>query len=203
MQGTTGLLIILLCVPCTVTAFLVFAVVSTIAKIMIFCKYGKTATIVDPLDTVWGKESKKSHSYINVSLTMDGIASVEKVKEIFNKKLLDVTDEEGSPLYKKFRQIITIEYGYFIWKDALAFDINNHVRVWKDPFEDNNDNDDNVGENQKYTRNRNISTDDRYAGTEDVICRYMNENDWSSFMDPTQPKWEVVILDSSYVRPGQ
>lgn len=182
---------------------LALAITSEVVKMILRFKYGRGVTKADPFDAVWGNESKDCRPYISVAVTLRGTPAVEKIRKVIQEKILDLKNRDGSPTYKKFYQVLQVEYGYFVWKDAIDFDLKNHVRVWKDPL-NTKDRQQNETSSELSNDITNITSheDSRTTGTEALICRYMNDYG-ATGMSEDKPKWEIVILESEQSPAGR
>ena len=169
---------------------LFFFLVSEVVRYVIKLKYGGKAVKMSGSDAIYGKEDSKSAYLMIAGIVMNGTPSIEKVRNVFRDRILAVRDDQGKIKYHKFRQLITTELGYCIWKDDPNFDIKNHIRIWKDPLDDFED------------FESKISDDEPGSRAEDVISRYLDKYGGER-LPSDRPQWELVILDSNTTPDGK
>ena len=172
------------CFPALVCAFMYSEIIKAIQRRKYGAKY-----VVKPIDSMWGAINKTSPPYINVAMVMEGQPCKERIIKRVQEQIIDVKDSEGNYVYWKFNHVIKSDMGYFVWVKAPIFDINNHVRFWKDPL-------DNIP--CRKDKNGNILTTENLEKDDEIglTSRFMNDQGFA-IIHPDTPQWEIVVLESS------
>ncbi|XP_018022476.1 putative diacyglycerol O-acyltransferase MT3848 isoform X2 [Hyalella azteca] len=186
LKALIGVFLIIVCLPIVVTSVVIFGTAVRIIEKRLESRYGKTASKAAALDSIWGSETPKSRPFITVFMILTGKPSINKIRALIQSRVLDRKESNGCPTYRKFRQLLTIEYGYFIWKDAPKFDIRKHIYVWNDP--------------RKFTKDVNsdkqMNEEQKCRAAEAVALHYINYYGCQK-MNENRPKWEIVLLHSN------
>ncbi|KAF2368230.1 O-acyltransferase WSD1 C-terminal [Trinorchestia longiramus] len=185
MEAAIGCFLLATFLPILILGFVIFGITVQVVKQILKTKYGQTASKAEALDAIWGSETPQNRPFITAFITLTGEPSINKIRALIQARVLDRKDSSGNLLYRKFKQLLRVEYGYFIWKDASNFDIRKHIKVWNhDGF--------NV---RKYERNEKTNVENNFETAEDVVHRYVNMHG-SKPMRGDRPKWEIILLQS-------
>ena len=194
-KAVIGIFLLTVLFPINGPLFFCLFIYREIIKVIQRRKYG-ARNIVAALDSMWGIflddhgiMDKKSPPYINVAMVMEGQPCKERIIKRVQEQIIDVKDSDGNYVYWKFNHVIKSDMGYFVWVKAPIFDINNHVRFWKDPL-------DNIP--CRKDKNGNILTTENLEKDDEIglTSRFMNDQGFA-IIDPDTPQWEIVVLESS------
>ena len=185
-----GFLLLVLLFPIATPTVIFFFVISKLVRHLCQLRFGEKISVAGGLDAVWGYEPEVSRPFITVGITMKGNASVEKIRKTFQERILDAKDKSGNRKHRKLLQFLSIELGYYIWKDAIDFNIDNHIRVWKDPQDD------------PTSFKHRVEVEESATGAEEVIGRYLDKYG-ADPLPVNRPQWEIVILESKSVPKGK
>jgi hypothetical protein len=89
--------------------------------------------IVTPMSSLFATDDIYDHPKANVLvlLTLEGTLEMNRFREIFTNNVLNARDSDGRWKYPELKQCIQRWGGYYFWKDCPDFNLEEHVRLYK------------------------------------------------------------------------
>ena len=216
IKTVVGFCLTIILLPIAGPIVLIFKLISELTKLRLFVKYGPKAIKAAGIDAIWGLFSQNSKPFITALVTMSGQPDIEKIRNIFNEKILNVREPNGDYKYIKLRQDFGKEFGYFRWKDTKNFQIENHIKLINlaDVFQFEEDETRNNKLNNRFTskdyaqiidfncnsdENRNVNRDIKNSDTEiqlrndSLLLKYLRKFE-PEVSGKDRPQWELLVF---------
>ncbi|XP_028401387.1 uncharacterized protein LOC114524493 [Dendronephthya gigantea] len=92
----------------------------------------KGATSLPADDVVWQQDRATNLHIVSAVVFLEGQSTVEKLREIVAKRLVNFKRENGEKLCPRLTCRIDTMYGQYVWIEDAQFNIEKHVKLWQE-----------------------------------------------------------------------
>ncbi|XP_076030027.1 uncharacterized protein LOC143018508 [Oratosquilla oratoria] len=84
------------------------------------------------MDALFNLDSPVARPFITTVMILKGRPEMSKIRSTLADKVLNVLDARGRFKYPKFRQFISRQGGYSIWRDEINFSAKRHIKLMQE-----------------------------------------------------------------------